>query len=71
MEPEQLLRNWEKYLAGEVTTDTSVRPDKIDTSIYGNHCSYGDGKIRKWRFEDKRGYFKFLVDYWNNLKGMY
>ena len=68
IDPEQYLRNWNTYLAGEATTKISVRPDTIDIEKYGHHVSYtnGDG-IRHWRFEDKKGYFRFIADYWDEL----
>lgn len=67
IDPNIILINWNMYLAGEALTDKTVRPDKVDATIYGDHCSYGDDQGRHWRFKDKEGYSKFIVDYYVNL----
>lgn len=67
IDPETVLKNWVSYTAGEATTDITVKPTDIDPEKYGHHCSYADGKHRYWRFEDSKGYFRFIADYWDNL----
>jgi hypothetical protein len=65
--PEEAIRQWVEYTAGSATTNTGLKPGTIDVEKYGHHCSYADGTYRYWRFKDKKGYFRFIADYWNEL----
>lgn len=52
-----------------VETDREVKPDLVKPEIYGHHASYINeisGK-RKWLFDEKMGYDKFLQDVANGM----
>jgi hypothetical protein len=67
MRQDTILKNWNEYLAGEVRTDTKVKPTAIDVESYGHHISYVSDKVRIWRFKEPRGYFKFLGEYYDHM----
>lgn len=68
MDIENVLKNWNEYKGGEAVTDTTINPRDIAVNKYGAHYSYGQGDgTRRWRFENEKGYFRFIADYYDNL----
>ena len=65
------LVNWSRCLSGSAVTDTYIDPENVSTYTYGNHISYVDGEKRYWRFQEKRGYFRFLGYFYEHLIDQY
>ena len=76
MDTDTILQRQNNYRAGEAITSVKIKSDMIEVSKYGATISYkgkiskGNKYVRYWRFESKKGYFRFIADYWDHLVGV-